>query len=48
VREALELLNGLVKAEGSRALSRAAALILEQLAEGADDDTFPIAAAHPA
>jgi acetolactate synthase-1/2/3 large subunit len=43
VREALELLNGLVKGEKDpgpyRALRRA---ILDQLEEGADDDAFPL------
>ncbi len=43
VREALELLNGLVKGEKdptpSRTLRR---FILEQLEEGATDDTFPV------
>lgn len=43
VREALELLDGLVKGQKDpgpyRELRR---FILEQLAEGADDDTFPI------
>jgi acetolactate synthase-1/2/3 large subunit len=43
VREALELLNGLVKGQKDPAPYRALrGYILEQLAEGADDDTFPI------
>jgi len=43
VREALELLNGLVKGQKDPAPYRALrGFILEQLAEGADDDTFPI------
>ena len=43
VREALELLNGLVKGQKDPAPYRELRrFILEQLAEGADDDTFPI------
>ena len=43
MREALELLNGLVKAQKDPAPYRELRrVILEQLAEGADDDTFPI------
>ena len=43
VREALELLNGLVKGQKDPAPYRALrGYILEQLAEGADDDSFPI------
>src|SRR5258708_6489201 len=43
VREALELLNGLVKGQKDPAPYRALrGYILEQLAEGADDDAFPI------
>jgi acetolactate synthase-1/2/3 large subunit len=43
VREALELLNGLVKGQKDPAPYRALrGYILEQLAEGADDDGFPI------
>lgn len=43
VREALELLDGLVKGQKDPAPYRELRrFILEQLAEGADDDTFPI------
>jgi len=43
VREALELLNGLVKGQKDPAVFRELRrFILEQLAEGADDDAFPI------
>ena len=43
VREALELLNGLVKGQKDPApYHELRRCILEQLAEGADDDTFPI------
>lgn len=43
VREALELLNALVKGQKDSAPYRELRrFILEQLAEGADDDTFPI------
>jgi acetolactate synthase I/II/III large subunit len=43
VREALELLNGLVKGQKDPAPYRELRrFILEQLAEGADDDAFPI------
>ena len=43
VREALELLDGLVKGQKDPAPYRELRrYILEQLAEGADDDTFPI------
>ena len=43
VREALELLNGLVKSEKDPAPYRTLRrFILEQLEEGADDDTFPV------
>src|SRR4029077_5698124 len=48
VREALELLNGLVKGQKDPAPYRALrGFILEQLAEGADDDTFPIKPPRP-
>jgi acetolactate synthase I/II/III large subunit len=43
VREALELLNGLVKGQKDPAPYRELRrFILEQLAEGADDDSFPL------